>query len=125
MKALESQSVLDEIQAILRSQAKTLTPFQRSQHVAIINWLKRYQVPSGSTNLEQVRGSLEAFYHLCKLENYSLAFSVVISPVRFTDYLLHEQLGIWGYSSERLVLGGRSSYPLQKRFQVACSRGVL
>lgn len=57
-----------------------LSMFERSQYLAAVNWLRRYRAKPNSPNLTQVKGYLEAFYHLRSLENYRLAYEILWVP---------------------------------------------
>lgn len=77
---------------------------RRTQCRAIINWLTRHG-PKTNNNLEQVKGYLEAFYHLCDIEEWERAFSLVsVRPNTPTQEPLHYQLKLWGYSQIRIDL---------------------
>lgn len=40
---------------------------KRSYYRAVINWLMKYKANPKASNLEKVKGLLEAFYHLCEI----------------------------------------------------------
>ena len=86
-----------------------LSPFERSQYLAAVNWLRRYRAKPNSPNIMQVKGWLEAAYHLRALENYGLAYEILwVSPPLANNIAgsepLHELLGLWGHWVERLAL---------------------
>ncbi|MEC4884078.1 MAG: hypothetical protein SAL70_22525 [Scytonema sp. PMC 1070.18] len=71
----ENQSITPSGEAVLMELGidaitiKTIKPlWRRNQYRAIINWLTKYKSQLKATNLEQIKGYLEAFYHLCRLE---------------------------------------------------------
>ena len=98
-------SIEAAIDLVLRTSPQTLTPYLKSQYTAARNWLKLYRPPPKATNLERVKGYLEAFYHLCQLECWQLAYNLLeIQLDTATADTLHNQLGTWGYNSERLAL---------------------
>ena len=74
---------------------------QRPHYRAAINWITKYSPPSGSTNLEKVHGSLEAFHHLCGVEEWEKAGILLSSPlsslISEDNCELYRQLEIWGY----------------------------
>jgi tetratricopeptide (TPR) repeat protein len=77
----------------------------RMHYCAVVNWLTKYQPESSSTNIERVRGYLEAFYHLCKLENWEAANRILSLQINTsTSQKLLEQLRIWGYYFEQISL---------------------
>jgi hypothetical protein len=49
---------------------RELSPCKRAQYRAVKNWLTRYKPKSDASNLEKVRGYLEAFHHLCELKDW-------------------------------------------------------
>ena len=86
-----------------------LSPFERSQYLAAINWLQRYRAKPNAPNIMQVQGWLEAAYHLRALENYRLAYEILWVTPRVAHKIaegepLHELLGLWGHGVERLAL---------------------
>lgn len=98
-------SIEAAIELVLRTPPQTLTPYLKSQYTAARNWLKLYQPPPNATHLETVQGYLEAFYHFCQLEGWQLAYSLLELQLETpTAETLHNQLGTWGYNSERLAL---------------------
>ena len=107
MSALDVGSILAEIETTLRSQPQTRSSpgvATRSHYMAAANWLKRYRPKPEATNLEQVQGYREAFYHLCQLERWQLAYRLMTLPLEATAEALHDQLGRWGYETERIQL---------------------
>jgi len=98
-------SIEAAIDLVLRTPSTTFTPYLKSQYTAARNWLKLYRPSPKATNLEIVKGYLEAFYHLCQLECWQLAYSLLELQLQTpTAETLHNQLGTWGYNSERLAL---------------------
>lgn len=78
---------------------------ERTHYFAIINWLTKYQPNQNSTNIDQVRGYLEAFYHLCELQSWESANQLLSLQIdTSTNQELLDQLGIWGYYSEQISL---------------------
>ncbi len=72
-----SESLLAEIgieQAIL----KLITPkWKRTQYRAVINWVTKYKPQPDSPTLEQLRGCLEAFHHLCAVGAWDKAANLI------------------------------------------------
>ena len=97
-------SVLEQIAIDLQS-LKTTQPSKRSHYRAVANWLTQYHPTNGATNLEQVRGGVEAFHHLCEVRDWSGAKEIINlccnTPIHEK---LHHQLGTWGYQRERILL---------------------
>jgi len=78
---------------------------RRTHWQAIVNWLIRYQPPAEGSNLEQVRGYLEAFYHLCEIEEWRRALSLMLHELDTpAQAQLHYQLKLWGYLPEQREL---------------------
>ena len=78
---------------------------RRTHSRAIVNWLTRYRPTPKATNLEQVKGYIEAFYHLCEIEEWERAFTLISTQLNTpTNETLHYQLRIWGYFQERTDL---------------------
>lgn len=71
---------------------------------AAFYWLKHYQPDSQASQIEQVRGFLEAAYHLGQLKAWDLIYQILF--VRFDNNCvpLHQQLGIWGFYREQIDL---------------------
>jgi hypothetical protein len=79
--------------------------WQRLQYRAVVQWLTLYKPKLDATNLEKVRGYLEAFHHLCAVEDWERASQVITIRLDTpTNEELHEQLNTWGYYRELLKL---------------------
>ena len=101
------ESILIKI-GIEPAQIKIIKPrLKRTQYRAVINWLTKYKVESYASNLEKVRGYLEAFYHLCAMENWEAASKIILTNINSSTQIeLYRQLGIWGYYLEQNRLCG-------------------
>ena len=94
--------VLERIGAVLAERRAELQPYQLAEYKAARNWLKRYRWQQTADNLEQVKGYLEAFFHLCNVADWESAYRVVMLPVaKAGDEELHRQLFSWGYYHEQ------------------------
>jgi tetratricopeptide (TPR) repeat protein len=85
---------------------------ERAHYRAVKNWLGKYKPEAKASNLEQIRGYLEAFYHLCEVREWQIAGIVLSAPINTTigtDYALYRQLEIWGYYNEQLEIYKRLS----------------
>jgi hypothetical protein len=81
---------------------------QRLQYRAVVQWLTDYKPKSDSTNLQKVRGYLEAFYHLCEVEDWEKASKILFIRLNTpTHEELHAQLNTWGYYNEQIELYNR------------------
>jgi tetratricopeptide (TPR) repeat protein len=68
-------------------------------------WLTAYEPASDASNLETVRGYLEAFGHYCEVDNWGAACSVLDTQIdSLTPEPLYWQLEIWGYYQEVIRL---------------------
>jgi len=81
--------------------------------------------PQDATNLEKVRGYLEAFYHLSEVEDWEAASKILsIHLDTPTNENLHNQLGVWGYYQERIDLYNRLLYKLNLYWDSICLNGL-
>ena len=85
---------------------KSIKPhWKRTHYRAISNWLTQYQPPSNASNLDKIKGYIEAFYHLCELEDWEKCWTIIYSRLNLINQEeLHNQLGIWGYAQEQIKL---------------------
>lgn len=67
-----SQIGLDATSLKLRK----ISPQLRAQYQAVINWLTKYKPVQDASNLEKIRGYLEACYHLFQLQAWEDAIAV-------------------------------------------------
>jgi hypothetical protein len=88
---------------------KSIKPrWKRTQYRAVINWLTRYNSQPDASNLEKVKGYLEAFHHLCVVEDWERANKML--SIRLdtpTHEELYNQLDTWGYYRELIELYNR------------------
>ncbi|WP_407894080.1 hypothetical protein [Scytonema sp. NUACC26] len=67
--------------------------------------MKKYKPKPDSTNLEQVKGLLETFYHLCEIEAWEKASKILFTGLNTpTRQPLHNQLNTWGYYQEQISI---------------------
>ncbi|WP_013320649.1 tetratricopeptide repeat protein [Gloeothece verrucosa] len=91
------KAILSEIRATLLSNPN-ITHLQRINYRAVVNWLTHYKPIENSSRIEQVKGYLEAFYHLCEVEAWEAAYKILSLQIDTpTEEELLEQLGTWGY----------------------------
>jgi len=76
---------------------------QLSDYTAVEYYLTvEDEPPPDATNLEKVRGLLEAVHHLCEVEAWKEAVKILcISIDSPTNEQLHSQLNTWGYYREQ------------------------
>jgi tetratricopeptide (TPR) repeat protein len=92
------------------STGRKLSLRQLANFKATLYWLQDYQPPAEASNLERVRGWLEAFHHLSQLSAWQAAndlLHIPIPPIQLEQaeqsgrsLPLHEQLDVWGYYQE-------------------------
>ncbi len=85
---------------------KSIKPHpKRSQYRAVVNWLTEYQPHANSSNLEKVKGFLEAFYHLCEVEDSDRASQLIFIRLNTpTKEEFHKQLYTWGYYQTQIEI---------------------
>lgn len=92
-------------------QLADISPWEFAHYIAVENWLTEYEPKPDSSNLEQVRGYLEAFDHLCEVSDWEKASKILFirsnHAINNKHKNLHEQLFTWGYYQEQIDLYGR------------------
>lgn len=84
---------------------KSSTDWKVAENLAATLWLTHYQPQIDDSNLEKVRGYLEAFYHNCNIKSWALVQKIFLSNLNTsTSNQLHWQLGIWGYYKEQIQI---------------------
>lgn len=79
--------------------------WQRDHYIAAQMWCIAYQPEPEASNLEQVRGYLEAFHHYCEVKDRESAAEIIFTCLHTpTNEELHNQLETWGYYRERVEL---------------------
>ena len=61
---------------------------KRACYRAIINWLTKYKPNTDASNLKKVKGLLEAFYHLCEVEEWERVSKLFIFPFVIQDDII-------------------------------------
>ena len=78
---------------------------KRSQYRAVMNWLTEYKPHANASNLEKVKGYLEAFHHLCQAEDWYRATQLIFIRLNTpTKEQLHKQLYTWGYYQKQIEI---------------------
>jgi tetratricopeptide (TPR) repeat protein len=105
------------------------TTWETAERRAADQWLMVYQPPCNGSNLEKVRGYLEAFDHLLAVQDWkqaiTLAWTQIDTPTK--EYLCC-QLGTWGYYREQIQLYIKLSklyYQISDRQGESCTLGNL
>lgn len=104
------------------SVVKSIKPcWKRTHYRAVINWLTKYKTQPYASNLEKIRAFLEAFHHLCEVEDWEKAGEVLGIPLNIpTNEELHLQLGKWGYYQQEIELYGRILGKLDVAWDCLC-----
>ena len=79
-----------------------LSRWQRTHYRAVKNWLVNYRINSSASRIEQIKGCLEAFFHLKEVEDWLGMKIILQAEMDDSGYELHEQLHIWGYYQEQI-----------------------
>ena len=100
-----SEFILNHLQLAPLSQQAFASPLIRSQHRAIRHWLTRRRTTANSSPLQHIQGLLQAFTHLCDLQEWSIASKLLTLRLNTpTQEDLDHQLGTWGYFSIQQTL---------------------
>jgi len=89
--------------------AEIVSPFrkpslQEKAHLRLaFYYLKIYKPDENASNLEKVRGYIEAFYHFCQISAWSVAWQVLQLPVT-TGKKFCDQFKQWGYYREQVEI---------------------
>lgn len=70
----------------------TITSPHRAYYRAVINWVTKYKPSPNAPKLERVRVYLEAFYHLCNIEDWhrvNVILNLFIKNSKSKSYKLH------------------------------------
>ena len=99
---------------------------QLSNYTAVEYYLTlEEEPPHDATNFEKVRRYLEAFYHLCEVEDWERASKILsISLDTPTNQELHEQLGTWGYYRQQIDLYSQLLGKLNSSRDLTCLNGL-
>ncbi|WP_198525333.1 tetratricopeptide repeat protein [Kamptonema formosum] len=119
------ESVLAEL-GIDIATLKSIKPlWKRNQYIAVTNWLLMYKPLPSATKLEQVKGFLEAVYHLGKAESWAEAYTVIMTRLNTpTKEELHNQLNTWGYYREQIELYETVLYKVHPITDAICLNGL-
>ena len=120
------KQLLTEIEsALIAKKVKKRHSLHRAHFTAIKNWLGKYQPSTGFSRLEQVRGYLEAFYHLCKISDWRNAHRLAFAQTEDSSAEeLHKQLFNWSYYREQQHLYESLLYRLDGQVDLVCLNGL-
>ncbi len=100
-------------------------PWKRNKYRAVVNWLMKYKPLSDVTNIEKVKGLVEAFYHLCEVEAWKEAGNIPLVILNTpTNEKLHNQLQTWGYYQEQIDLYSKLLGKLNSEWDATCLGGL-
>ncbi|NER01058.1 MAG: tetratricopeptide repeat-containing protein, partial [Cyanothece sp. SIO2G6] len=92
-------------------------PSKRSQYRAIVNWITQYHPSDEATELEVVKGWLEAFHHLCEVGEWEKAAQLLFTKLHTSiNEEFHDQLDVWGHHTELNQLYERVVHQLPPQF---------
>ncbi|OLT60597.1 hypothetical protein BJP37_17860 [Moorena bouillonii PNG] len=98
---------------------------KRSHYRSAINWLTIYSPNSNSSNLEKVKGLLEAFYQFSEIEEWDIASKVISIPLNTpTNQALYNQLKTWGYYGEQIDIYQRLLGKINSDWDTICIDGL-
>lgn len=83
---------------------KADTPtWETAERQAAHLWLTAYEPAANASNLETVRGYLEAFDHYCEIKQWHDAYDLIANRLDTpTQEQLHNQLNTWSYYHEQI-----------------------
>jgi len=98
---------------------------KEAHHTATKMWFTAYKPGLDTSNLERVKGYLEAFHHLCEVEDWIRASAILAIRLNTpTNNELHNQLGVWGYYKEQLDLYNKLLNKLNSSWNSICYYGL-
>ena len=105
---------------------------ERANHKAVKNWLTKYQPKEKTTNLDQIQGLLESFYHLCEVTAWEQATELLLLRINIVNTELqgslidplHLQLGRWGYYTVQIQLYKQLSGHCPSDAEMVCLNGL-
>ena len=104
---------------------RNLTIQEQAHLKAAFYWMNVYEPEPDASNLEQVRGYLEAFHHLCEISAWQSASQILFTSTKTGKAKkLHEQLRSWGYDSEQIELYSRILGKLNLDLDCLCLWGL-
>ena len=124
-KLISSESLLAELGISSTTLKVMKRGIQRTSYRAIINWLTKYDPNPNTSNLETVKGLLEAFYHLCEVEDWLKAEYIFKIRLEITQKQeLHNQLFTWGYYDQHINLYNSLLDKTRPIIDIICYKGL-
>lgn len=94
--------------------------WERAEQQAVHLWLTEYEPEPDVPHLEKVRGHLEAFYHLCAIEDWEGASEIYTQEISFIQHELNWQLLIWGYYKELIQISHQLVERIESQTKGVC-----
>lgn len=102
-----------------------ISHFQKAQYRAVINWLSKYKPTIGASNLEKVRGYLDACYHLFEIAAWENVYKILCTKLNVpNNEELGDQLFFWGYYLEQIALYKQLLDKLDDRVNAICYKSL-
>ncbi|NJN11057.1 MAG: tetratricopeptide repeat protein [Richelia sp. RM1_1_1] len=120
------KSLLKELGIVPNALRRAKIPrFKRAQYRAVVNWLTKYQPLPEATNLERVRSYLEAFHHLCEIEDWISAIKILTTHLNTpTNEEFHNQLKTWGYYRQQADIYEKILFKVSQNWDANCLNGL-
>ena len=104
---------------------RKLTALEVTHLKAAFYWLNVYEPEPDASKLEQIRGYLEAFHHLCEMSAWHSASQILFTSTKTSHGKeLYEQLRSWGYYAEQVELYSRLLGKLNSEIDCFCLQGL-
>jgi tetratricopeptide (TPR) repeat protein len=106
------------------AESTEISLWELSNYSAVEWWLMEYEPKPDASNLEKVRGYLEAFHHLCEVEDWERASKIIEINLDIPNNTeLHNPLITWGYYREVIDLYSRLLGNLDPASDAVCFFG--
>ncbi len=98
-----SDTQVDQMHESSTLALRKLTALEVAHLKAAFYWLNVYEPESDASKLEQIRGYLEAFHHLCEMSAWHSASQILFTSTKTSHGKeLYEELRSWGYYAEQV-----------------------
>lgn len=128
MLTLSGEEILVQLGIEPGSLSSMRSHWKRASYRAVINWLtKQYAPPPTASNIERVKGVLQAFDHLCEPEVEDWKAASRILAIRLhtaTNDFLPDQLRTWGYYQKLIALYEKLLDKLEPGGEFVCLKGL-
>lgn len=99
--------------------------WKRAEYRAVIQWVTKYESSPDDSNLNKVKGLIEASYHLSEAEEWLKSGLILFIRLNIsTNETLQEQLNIWGYYQEQLEVYKRLLGKISADWDAICREGL-